>query len=101
MARCDERGADEQLESGGTESSAKATQISGSRWFSRSILAFGLASLFSDAGHEMATAVLPMFLVSVGGSAPRRIPLGPFQLTREGAGNAPPGGGTPNGARSE
>jgi MFS family permease len=35
----------------------------------RSVLAFGLASLFSDAGHETATAVLPFFLVSVGGSA--------------------------------
>jgi MFS family permease len=33
------------------------------------VLAFGLASLLSDAGHETATAVLPFFLVSVGGSA--------------------------------
>ena len=38
-------------------------------WRNRSVLAFGLASLFSDAGHETATAVLPFFLVSVGGSA--------------------------------
>ena len=38
-------------------------------WLNRSVLAFGLASLFSDAGHETATAILPFFLVSVGGSA--------------------------------
>ena len=38
-------------------------------WRNRSVLGFGLASLFSDAGHETATAVLPFFLVSVGGSA--------------------------------
>jgi sugar phosphate permease len=69
MARREERGTDEHLESGGTESPAETIQISGFRWFGRNILAFGLASLFSDAGHEMATAVLPMFLVSVGGSA--------------------------------
>jgi hypothetical protein len=29
----------------------------------------GLTSFFSDFGHEMATAILPAFLVSVGGSA--------------------------------
>jgi MFS family permease len=38
-------------------------------WLNRNILAMGLTSFFSDFGHEMATAVLPMFLVSVGGSA--------------------------------
>jgi len=32
-------------------------------------MALGLASLFSDAGHEAATAVLPLFLASIGGSA--------------------------------
>lgn len=31
-------------------------------WFNRNILAFGLASLFSDLSHEMATAILPIFL---------------------------------------
>jgi MFS family permease len=39
------------------------------RWLNRSVFLFGLASLFSDAGHEMATAILPLFLVSLGGSA--------------------------------
>ncbi len=70
MARRDERGADKSLDADGAGSRAGAVPIAGSDWFSRNILAFGLASLFSDAGHEMATAVLPMFLLSsVGGSA--------------------------------
>ena len=38
-------------------------------WLNRNIFAMGLTSFFSDFGHEMATAILPMFLVSVGGSA--------------------------------
>jgi len=38
------------------------------RWLNKNILAMGLTSFFSDAGHEMATAILPAFLVSVGGS---------------------------------
>jgi MFS family permease len=39
------------------------------KWLNRNIFAMGLTSFFSDFGHEMATAVLPAFLVSVGGSA--------------------------------
>lgn len=38
-------------------------------WLNRNILAMGLTSFFSDFGHEMATAILPAFLVSIGGSA--------------------------------
>jgi MFS family permease len=38
-------------------------------WLTRSILGIGLTSLLSDMGHEMTTAVLPMFLASVGGTA--------------------------------
>ncbi len=38
-------------------------------WLNKNILAMGLTSFFSDFGHEMATAILPAFLVSVGGSA--------------------------------
>jgi MFS family permease len=33
------------------------------RWLNRRILGLGLASLFSDMNHEMATAILPLFLV--------------------------------------
>ena len=40
-----------------------------SKWLNRNIFAMGLTSFFSDFGHEMATAILPAFLVSVGGSA--------------------------------
>lgn len=38
-------------------------------WLTRGVLAIGLASLFSDISHEMATVILPTFLVSIGGSA--------------------------------
>jgi MFS family permease len=39
------------------------------KWLNRNIVAMGVTSFFSDFGHEMATAVLPAFLVSLGGSA--------------------------------
>jgi MFS family permease len=39
------------------------------KWLNRNIFAMGLTSFFSDFGHEMATAILPSFLVSLGGSA--------------------------------
>jgi len=38
------------------------------RWLNRNILGMGLASLFSDMNHEMATAILPVFLSSVLGA---------------------------------
>ncbi len=38
-------------------------------WLNSNILALGFVSLFSDFGSEMATAVLPAFLISIGGSA--------------------------------
>lgn len=34
------------------------------RWLSRGIASVGLASFFSDSGHEIATAVLPSFVVT-------------------------------------
>jgi len=39
------------------------------RWLTRSVLGIGLASLFSDWGHEAATAILPAFLASLGAPA--------------------------------
>ncbi|MFO0807441.1 MAG: MFS transporter [Gemmataceae bacterium] len=36
------------------------------RWLNRTVLGIGLASLCSDAGHEMATAALPTLLTSIG-----------------------------------
>lgn len=38
-------------------------------WLNRSILGIGLASLFSDVGHEMATAAMPVLLASFGASS--------------------------------
>jgi MFS family permease len=34
------------------------------RWLNKNVFAFGMASLFSDMGHEMATALLPVFLTA-------------------------------------
>ena len=39
------------------------------RWLNRTVLGIGLASLFSDFSHEVATALLPTFLASMGVAA--------------------------------
>jgi MFS family permease len=39
------------------------------RWFTKGVLGIGLASLFSDWGHEAATAILPAFLTTLGAPA--------------------------------
>ena len=38
-------------------------------WMNRTVLGIGLASLFSDWSHEIATAVLPAFLATMGAAA--------------------------------
>lgn len=38
------------------------------RWLTRNVFAIGMLSLFSDMGHEMLTAVLPLFLAQFGGA---------------------------------
>lgn len=38
-------------------------------WLNRNVVGMALASFFSDAGHEMATAILPLFLISIGAPA--------------------------------
>lgn len=40
-----------------------------SRWLNRTVLGIGLASLFSDVGHEMATSAMPALLASIGASS--------------------------------
>lgn len=40
-----------------------------SPWLNRNVVGMGLTSLLSDAGHEMATAVLPAFLATIGSAA--------------------------------
>jgi MFS family permease len=39
------------------------------RWLTRGVMGIGLASLFSDWGHEAATSILPAFLASLGAPA--------------------------------
>jgi MFS family permease len=39
------------------------------RWLTRNVIAIGMLSLFSDMGHELTTAVLPLFLATVGTGA--------------------------------
>ena len=43
--------------------------VARTRWFNRTVLGIGLASLFSDWAHEIATAVLPAFLATMGVAA--------------------------------
>ena len=39
-------------------------------WLNRNVIGMGLSSLFSDMSHEMATAILPFFIMfAVGGNA--------------------------------
>jgi hypothetical protein len=38
----------------------------GGRWLNRTVLGIGLASLFSDWSHEIATTVMPAFLATMG-----------------------------------
>jgi len=40
-----------------------------SRWLNRTVLGIGLASLLSDWSHEIATAVMPAFLATMGAAA--------------------------------
>ena len=39
------------------------------RWLNRTVLGIGLASLFSDWSHEVATTVMPAFLATMGAAA--------------------------------
>jgi MFS family permease len=48
----------------------RAGTKSPSSWFNRNVIGMGLSSLFSDMSHEMATAILPFFIMfAVGGNA--------------------------------
>jgi MFS family permease len=48
--------------------SKPAATVKPKGWLNRNILGMGLASLFSDMNHEMASAILPLFLSSVLGA---------------------------------
>ena len=46
-----------------------STRETKTRWLNRTVLGIGLASLFSDWSHEIATAAMPAFLASLGVAA--------------------------------
>jgi MFS family permease len=52
------------------EPAVQQSNQSGARtsWFNRNLAGMCLASLLSDLGHEMATAILPLFIVTIGAS---------------------------------
>ena len=47
-------------------SEKSSTQNSSSGWLNRTVLGVGVTSLFSDWSHEIATAILPAFLATIG-----------------------------------
>jgi MFS family permease len=44
-------------------------EMSERHWLTRNVFAIGMLSLFSDMGHELTTAILPLFLATFGGGA--------------------------------
>jgi MFS family permease len=52
-----------------TSDSANGSAPKKFHWLNRTVLGVGLASLFSDWSHEIATAILPAFLASFGAAA--------------------------------
>jgi MFS family permease len=51
------------------QTAPSSQSLSQGPWLTRGVLGIGLASLFSDWGHEAATAILPVFLASLGAPA--------------------------------
>jgi len=52
-----------------SESRVPTANPAGAKWLTRGVIGIGLASLFSDWGHEAATSLLPAFLASLGAPA--------------------------------
>jgi len=52
-----------------SEPSSAPLSYSPKPWLTRGVMGIGLASLFSDWGHEAATSILPAFLASLGAPA--------------------------------
>ena len=57
------------VETESTKISVTPKQRGELRWLNRTVLGIGLASLFSDSSHEMATSLMPAFLATMGGAA--------------------------------
>lgn len=68
-----------------------ATSSAPKGWFSRGVPGIGLASLFSDWGHEAATAILPAFLASLGAPA---VALGVIEGVSDGSSSSKLAGGS-------
>ena len=51
------------------QSAPTAVKVPATGWLNRTVLGIGLASLFSDWSHEIATTVLPAFLATMGVAA--------------------------------
>lgn len=49
--------------------STSVTRAGKTKWLTRNVFAIGMLSLFSDTGHELTTAILPLFLSTFGGGA--------------------------------
>lgn len=58
-------------------------------WVTRAVLGIVLATFFSDVGHEMVTAVLPLYLGSIGLGAAVAGLLWMLALTRTAGTTAP------------
>jgi hypothetical protein len=52
-----------------SSTSEREKSRTGMRWLNRTVLGIGLASLFSDWSHEIATTLMPAFLASMGVAA--------------------------------
>jgi len=50
-------------------SPAQSASLAAEGWLNRNVIGMGLTSFLSDLGHEMATALLPLFLLNIGASA--------------------------------
>jgi MFS family permease len=57
------------VETDSTEISVRPMPQGKLRWLNRTVLGIGLASLFSDSSHEMATSLMPAFLATMGVAA--------------------------------
>ncbi len=53
-----------------TSNDSEAAGDKKGRWLTRNVFAIGLLSLFSDAGHELTTAILRSFLRPLPGVRP-------------------------------
>lgn len=52
-----------------TKETTTPSALPSARWLTRNVFAIGMLSLFSDMGHELVTALLPIFLASFGNGA--------------------------------